>query len=355
LDAKLIALAFVASFSAAAGILWVLLRTRTAWRIAMDRPNERSLHRLPIPRAGGWGLIPAAVICAVAFGAGDNLLIGLTAVLFFVSYADDRVSLPILVRMPIQAAVAALWLSYGPIGLPTPIGVLAGCGIVWIMNLFNFMDGSDGLAGGMALFAFGTFAAVAGAAGVMPLAIWSIALAGASAGFLLFNFNPARIFLGDAGSVVLGFLAAVFGIWGWAAGIWPFWFPFLVAAPFFIDGTVTLFRRVIRREKFWRAHREHYYQRLIRSGWSHRRTAVCEYVLMAGSAGLAIAMLQWTPQAQYAGLIIAAAAYTALMCAIDRRWARYQHRLNVVDDAHSPTESGGMGLHEPAPMRRHSR
>jgi UDP-N-acetylmuramyl pentapeptide phosphotransferase/UDP-N-acetylglucosamine-1-phosphate transferase len=308
----------------AASIIALLLASKVAWRIATDIPNERSLHVRPVPRIGGWGVIPAAVVASTVFGAADSLMLCIIAVLFFVSFADDRISLPILVRMPIHIAAAALWLSYGPVALPPMIAVLAGCGIIWITNLFNFMDGSDGLAGGMALFAFATFAAVAAVSGIAPLAIWSMALAGASAGFLFFNFNPARVFMGDAGSVTLGFLAGAFGIWGWAAGAWPFWFPFLVAAPFFLDATVTLFRRVLRKEPFWRAHREHYYQRLIRSGWSHRRTALAEYALMATSGGLAVAMLNWVPVAQYVALTLAFFGYVLIGAAIDRRWSAFQ-------------------------------
>lgn len=320
---------FLTSLVLAVSVIALLLSSKLAWHIATDVPNNRSLHVQPIPRVGGWALVPAAVVAAVLFGAVDSLLICVVTVLFFVSYADDRIGLPVLVRMPIHAAAAALWLSYGPIELPVLIAFLAGCGIVWIMNLFNFMDGSDGLAGGMAVFAFGTFGAVAAYAGVMPLAIWSMAIAGAAAGFLLFNFHPARVFLGDAGSVTLGFLAGTFGIWGWAAGAWPAWFPFLVAAPFFVDATVTLFRRVLRAEAFWRAHREHYYQRLIRSGWSHRRTALCEYALMAASAGLALLMLGWSTTAQYIGLGAAGLVYAGLAYAVDRRWAAFREATGI--------------------------
>lgn len=315
---------FPVSLAFAVGIIALLLASKLAWRIATDIPNDRSLHERPIPRVGGWGVVPAAVVAAVLFGAVDSLLICVITVLFFVSYADDRIGLPALIRMPIHGAAAALWLVYGPIALPPFVAVLAACGIVWITNLYNFMDGSNGLAGGMAVFAFGAFAIVAASAGISPLAVWSLAIAGAAAGFLLFNFHPARIFLGDSGSVTLGFLAGTFGIWGWAAGAWPAWFPFLVAAPFFVDATVTLFRRVLRAEPFWRAHREHYYQRLIRSGWSHRRTALAEYVLMAASAGLALAMLGWSTTAQYVGLAVAAVVYFSLAYAVDRRWAAFQ-------------------------------
>jgi hypothetical protein len=121
----------------------------------------------------------------------------------------------------------------------------------------------------------------------------------------------------------LGFFAGAFGIWGWVADAWPVWFPFLVSAPFFLDATVTILRRMLRRERFWRAHREHYYQRLIRSGWSHRRTALCEYALMGASSALAIGMLSWSEPLQYAALTAAGVVYFAIATAIDRRWSNF--------------------------------
>lgn len=322
LSAELAAV-FVTALALAAGVIGLLLATKAASRIATDVPNDRSLHAQPVPRVGGWGVVPAALAAAIAFGAADALLICIVAVLFVISYADDRFGLPILLRITLHGVAAALWLAQGPVQLPPAIAILAGCGIVWITNLFNFMDGADGLAGGMAIFAFATFGAVAAAAGLVPLSVWSIACAGAVAGFLFFNLNPARVFLGDAGSISLGFLAGVAGIWGWAEGAWPFWFPFLVAAPFFLDATVTLLRRVARREAFWRPHREHYYQRLIRMGWTHARTALCEYVLMAVSSALAIWMLSWPLAAQLAALGCAGLIFAIVARAIDRRWAAF--------------------------------
>jgi UDP-N-acetylmuramyl pentapeptide phosphotransferase/UDP-N-acetylglucosamine-1-phosphate transferase len=94
----------------------------------------------------------------------------------------------------------------------------------------------------------------------------------AAAVFLKANFHPARIFLGDVGSVPLGFLAGALGALGVYRDLVPVWFPFVVFAPFFVDATVTLLRRMLRGERFWQAHREHYYQRLVQMGWGHRRT-----------------------------------------------------------------------------------
>ena len=229
---------FLCSIALAIGLLGLLIWSRLAWRIATDVPNVRSLHSAPIPRAGGWGLVPAVLLSVLIFGAGHWLLLGLAIVLFIVSYVDDRKGLPVRVRLAIHAAAAAALLAWGPFALPLGLALPAAIGLVWIANLFNFMDGADGLAGGMAVFTFAVYAAVAASSGIPLLALWSMAFAGASAGFLLFNFNPARLFLGDAGSVTVGFFAGAFGIWGWAANAWPFWFPFLVSAPFFLDASV---------------------------------------------------------------------------------------------------------------------
>jgi UDP-N-acetylmuramyl pentapeptide phosphotransferase/UDP-N-acetylglucosamine-1-phosphate transferase len=315
--------AFGVALGVAAGVIALLLATNTASRIATDLPNDRSLHAQPVPRVGGWGAVPAALAAVALSGAADVLLVLIVVALFAVSSADDRYGLPIALRVSVHTAAAALWLWQGPIQLSLPIAVAAGLSVVWITNLFNFMDGSDGLAGGMAVFAFATFGAVAAAAGNAPLSIWSMAFAGAVAGFLFFNLSPAAVFLGDAGSIPLGFLAAVFGIWGWGEGAWPLWFPFLVAAPFVVDATVTLLRRVLRRQAFWRPHREHYYQRLIRMGWTHGRTALCEYVLMVLCCALAIWMLDWAPSAQIVGLTCAALVFLVLLYAIDRRWGAF--------------------------------
>lgn len=328
---------FAFSFALVITIIGILLWTRLAWRIATDIPNGRSLHDAPVPRVGGWGVVPAVLAASLAFGTLSPVFAAVAVLLFALSYADDRRGLPIIVRLPMHAAAAAVWLAYGPVQLPFVVAALAAFAIVWVTNLFNFMDGADGLAGGMAVFAFGTYAGVASWSGVEPLALSSMAFAGAAAGFLLFNFNPARVFLGDAGSVTLGFFAGAFGIWGWAADAWPVWFPFLVSAPFFLDATVTILRRMFRGEQFWTAHREHYYQRLIRSGWSHRRTALAEYALMGASSVLAIVMLDWSEPIQYLALAGVGIAYFGIAGAIDRRWAAFlqvqQHDLGCATPA----------------------
>ncbi|MDH5668420.1 MAG: hypothetical protein OEY86_10445, partial [Nitrospira sp.] len=116
--------------------------------------------------------------------------------------------------------------------------------------------------------------------GNLPLMLVTVSVASAAGAFLLFNTHPARIFLGDAGSTTLGFLAAGLGLIGWQNGTWPLGVPLLIFSPFIVDASVTLTRRMVRGEKFWQAHRSHYYQRLALAGWGHRKTALAEYALM---------------------------------------------------------------------------
>ena len=198
--------------------------------------------------------------------------------------------------------------------------------VAWYENLYNFMDGSDGLAGGMAVIGFGAYALAAQISGAQPLATVSAMLAAASAAFLTKNFHPARIFLGDVGSVPLGFLAAVLGLVGWNDGLWPLWFPVLVFAPFVCDATLTLLKRLLRRERVWQAHREHYYQRLVRMGFGHRGAAYIEYTAMLGCAAAALSARDAAEGVQVVTLVAATAALVTIAVWIDVRWARHRRQ-----------------------------
>jgi UDP-N-acetylmuramyl pentapeptide phosphotransferase/UDP-N-acetylglucosamine-1-phosphate transferase len=158
-----------------------------------------------------------------------------------------------------------------------------------MVNLYNFMDGMDGFAGGMAVFGFGAMAVLGWQGGDAGFALANAAIAAAAAGFLLFNFPPARIFLGDVGSATLGLLAAALSLLGSQRGLFPLWVAWLAFSPFIVDATWTLLRRLVRGERVWQAHRSHHYQRLVLAGWSHRRTVSLSYVLMAACAATAVA------------------------------------------------------------------
>ncbi|TKC91769.1 glycosyltransferase family 4 protein [Trinickia terrae] len=318
-------LAIGAAFACGA-VLSTLLKTGLAWRLATDIPNDRSLHVRPTPRVGGWGIAPVSVAAILLVAPGLWLVAVCALFLAAVSQIDDRQGLPARVRFAAHfVAVAALILAYPA---ATPWWMLAGIAflMLWLVNLYNFMDGADGLAGGMALFGFGGYAlaALVGPHPAQELAFACAAVAGAAAGFLFFNYHPARIFLGDAGSIPLGFLAGALGYWGWRAGTWPVWFPAMAFAPFIGDASVTLVRRLARGEKFWQAHREHYYQRMVRSGMGHARTAQCWYVVMLVGIMLALWALGRSAAFQWGLVAIWVVLLVLIGAAIDVRWRRFQ-------------------------------
>jgi UDP-N-acetylmuramyl pentapeptide phosphotransferase/UDP-N-acetylglucosamine-1-phosphate transferase len=315
------ALAPLAAFFVALVVSRLLL-TPPGRRIALDTPNERSLHGRPVPRSGGLAIgAGIGVACALAWpGMGAALL--LATVLAAVSLIDDVMGLRTAWRLGAHLAAAAAFLT---LELPSPgvapFAVLA-LALAWTANLYNFMDGSDGLAGGMGVFGFGAYACAAWLAGDAQLAALCASIAAACAGFLVFNWHPARLFMGDVGSVPLGFLAGALGLAGWSRGLWPLWFPILVFAPFMCDATLTLLKRALRRERLWQAHRDHYYQRLVRLGFGHRRTALIEYAAMAGCAALALLVFREPAPVQGIALALAAIALSGIAAWIDLRWAR---------------------------------
>ena len=301
-------------------LLWGMVHFTPRW-LPLDLPNARSLHSRAVPRAGGVALL-LGLLAAVPWLPETRLLLP-ALLLGVVSLVDDYRGLPPLVRLPLHlaAALAGLWL----LGLRDPPWLLAlTLAVAWMTNLFNFMDGADGLAGGMALFGFGGLALAAWLAGQPAQALLPGCIAAASVAFLVFNFPPARLFLGDSGSIPLGLLAALLGIAGWQRGLWPLALPLLLFSPFWVDATVTLFKRLTRGEKLWQAHRSHYYQRLVRLGWTHRRLAFAAWLLMAACAATGLALLAlradavaWWATAAYWALI-----YAALLWRIDLEWCR---------------------------------
>lgn len=308
--------AFLITFVALA----VMLRSGLAHAIAVDTPNHRSLHRAPVPRTGGLAIHLGLLPVWVSLMPGFATLAVATLVLAFASFWDDRHDLPIAIRFALHfvAAFLIVWSvrSQAPVLL---LGLLL-IAIVWVTNLYNFMDGSDGLAGGMALFGFAFLALAAVIVGDVRFAVLNLAIAAAAGAFLCFNFHPARVFMGDAGSIPLGFLAAAIGITGWSRDYWPLWFPLLVFAPFIVDASITLTRRILLGERFWEAHREHYYQRLVRMGLGHRKTAILEYALMIACGASALGALQLPVSLQAAVLAAWVVIYAALAVAIDTRW-----------------------------------
>ena len=314
---------------AATAVLTGLVRALLRRHGVLDRPNERSSHQAAVPRGGGIavvGVLLAAwlVLWFTDASAGSGTLfwvalaggLGLAAV----SWLDDlRGSVPIFARLGMQiVAVGAGIASLPGDGLvfqgtvPALVDhALAAVAWLWFVNLFNFMDGIDGLGGAEgASLGLGTFLLALLGAAPTWLGPLGLTLAGVSLGFLFWNWHPARIFLGDVGSVPLGYLA------GWlllalaAADAWQA--ALLLPAYYIADATFTLVRRLLRGRRVWQAHREHFYQRVVAAGWSHGRTAA----LIAGHnlllVGLAVASQQGSAAAA-ASLVAGAMLVVALL------------------------------------------
>lgn len=285
----------------------------------LAHPNERTLHARPTPQTGGLAVVGSVVISLIlatsilaltqpakpvlpkGMASGSVWIVISMLLIFVVSFIDDCRGLPAVVRLGVQATSACIII--GGVGLtvssiPIPGGPNISLGIaaipvsvlilLWMANLYNFMDGMDGFAGGMTFFGF-TFLAYFGWQAQFPIMlIITVFVAMSALGFLLHNFPPARIFMGDAGSITLGFLAGTLMILGVRERVFEIWVPIMIFSPFIADATVTLTRRLFRRRKIWEAHREHYYQRVVLCGWSHRRTVLVEYGVMILCGGLAM-------------------------------------------------------------------
>ncbi len=306
------------------GLISLILRSKFSHRI-QDIPNARSLHTTTTPRIGGVALIIGLLVgWAFLFEALTWWLLLPLLALFAVSLVDDIRNLSVKQRLFIHFGSAVLMVIGS--GIAGQHGVLLAILVffltVWMTNLFNFMDGSDGLAGGMALFGFTFYGLAALLNHQLTFALLNFCIAAAAFGFLLFNFPPAKVFMGDAGSIPLGFLVAAMGVWGWQNGTWSAWFPLLVFSPFIVDTTVTLVKRSRRGLKITEAHRDHYYQRMIQAGWPHRKVALIEYSLMF-CAGLS-ALVYAKTDLPFLLLLNWFAIYLPLMLLIDARWQHFQ-------------------------------
>ena len=300
-------------------------------RLPQARPTDRSLHDRPVSRVGGlaiWaGFIPIAMALSPVAPIGTPVWFVAWLAVAAVSLIDDARGVHPVPRLAVHGAAAlfvalALW-SPVPSPLTAPWGLevaLVALALAWSANLFNFMDGNDGLAAMMAACGFAAYAIAAWLAGA-PAQGYA-ALAAAIVPFLVVNLPPARAFMGDVGAVPLGFLAAVFGIAGWRAGIWPSWFPLLVFLPFIVDATATLLRRGLRGERVWEAHRDHYYQRFHQMGARHGGTLALYCGLMAGVGATAVGVLAHNPDGGWWALAAWSGLIAALFARIDYHWSR---------------------------------
>jgi len=301
------------------------LRVMTAYG-RLEPPSGRGMHAVPVPTGAGAAIVAAVLVLwplsqPLALRSQAMLLLGALAALAALSWLDDRRGLsPVLRLLAHVAAVTLLLLSIGPEQRVLPAIPLAaervvlGLAWLWFINLFNFMDGIDGLAGAEAIaVAVGYFLVVAVAGLGNPLADLALIIAAATAGYLFWNWHPARVFMGDTGSIALGFLLgflmldlACRGLWA-AAVILPLYF---VA-----DATLTLGRRLLAGEKPWRPHRQHVYQRAVLGGKTPSAVVVRISVANAALAALALLSLRY-PVPALAG---AAAVVAGLLANLSRQ------------------------------------
>jgi UDP-N-acetylmuramyl pentapeptide phosphotransferase/UDP-N-acetylglucosamine-1-phosphate transferase len=322
----LVLIYFISAAGACAALLAVLLRSGMAWTLAVDKPNSRSLHSVPIPRCGGWGVLPVVLVASLSFAPHWVRFDVALAMLALVSWWDDRATLSARVRMAVHLLAAAL-IFFPPTSIPWPIALIWFFAIAWGTNLYNFMDGSNGLSGSMMVVGFGSYA-IAALGNNTELAAVAAAFAGAGLGFLFFNWDPAKIFLGDMGSIPAGFAMGALGFYGWHSLVWPAWFPALVFAPFICDASLTLLRRLFRGERVWQAHREHFYQRLIQSGYTHGQSALLWLGMMIATGGGALLLQHSSGTDLAAGLLLEAILLLVVAIFIEVRWKNYL-RLKV--------------------------
>jgi len=260
-----------------------VLRRLLARRKVLDHPGARSSHDVPTPRGGGLAIYAVLMSMwsgvVVVSGAPSEVwwIMACSFALAVVSWLDDVVGLPMMPRLLLQIAVASVgsYMLSGPEavfqGYLPPIADKLGTAFLWVgfINLFNFTDGIDGNAGTKAtVVGIGIF--LLSVVGEVPtsLGILGLTLAAAAAGFLPWNWHPARIFMGDVGSVTLGFLLAWLLLRTAAEGAWA---PAMILPLVYLaDTCLTYLLKILRRERFWHPHRDHYYQRAVqRPGVTH--------------------------------------------------------------------------------------
>jgi Fuc2NAc and GlcNAc transferase len=287
------ALAFAAAF-----VITALTRRFATAAALIDKPNARSSHSAPTPRGGGISIVLVTCIAVAVLAArgelssGEVLAIGIGGfAVALLGLFDDRFGLPVSLRFPLQFALsvwAVAWIGGLPVHglsdpppwlemLAFPLAVLA---VLWSLNLFNFMDGIDGLAASEGAFIALAAAALGHWVGVSAgLTITCAAVGGACLGFLSWNWPPARIFMGDVGSSYLGYVLAVMALavsqdrpillLAW----------FVLGALFIVDATVTLLVRLARRQRIMEAHRSHAYQILARRAGAHVKVTAAALTL----------------------------------------------------------------------------
>lgn len=307
-------------------------------RKVVDLPNARGLHTDALPRGGGAAILVVVSLCLIVL-QGNGLIDPRMALIWvacgfgfgLLGWVDDHIDLSVLTRLILQlflaagfcvavfiqpGAVSPWWMEprlfFGPL--------IVSVAIAWLVNLYNFMDGADGFAASEAVVVASAGAVIAGVYGATETMLLAFAIAGASAGFLVWNWQPARIFLGDVGSYFLGFQFCALIVHDIYFGAGP-WMWLILLVPFIIDASLTLLIRIFTRERWWQAHRSHIYQLLILQGRSHATVSVG---LVIGTLVI-LFPVAWIAAAQPATAPILTATIYALAAII---WLVLRKKLN---------------------------
>lgn len=316
---------FLVAFFISVFIVMLLARHKR-FLFILDRPNARSLHQVATPKTGGVAiLLSVGLLCPFFIRTIEEayLVLGFI-VLGAISLVNDKRELGIRTRLVVQGSVVLFFLYILDVSFVA--GAIYFFSLLWFINLYNFMDGMDGFAGGMTIFGFSGFALVGLLTGVGFSPLFTVVIA-ATLGFLILNFPKAEIFMGDSGSISLGFLAGAIGVLLIKNQTVSIAFFLVLFSPFIVDASYTLFKRILRREMFWQAHRSHIYQRLALSPLGVTRTLLLQYLLMA--ACLLSAVAEHYFKLAYPILAIWSILYLLLILFSERYIARHEKAKTV--------------------------
>ncbi len=318
----------VVSFLIAAG--W---RRYALHRQLLDAPGPRRLHQQPTPRGGGIAIAMVLLVATAGLGQGGALFFAGLLVTAAAGLVDDIRNLSALPKLVLQVlgAMPLAWAwPLAPELLGAPGAFVAALLLVLVLvNFWNFMDGSNGLAASQALLVGAGLAGLAGLAS--PVGWLGLVLAAACLGFLPHNLPKARLFLGDVGSLTLGFAIAGLSLCALSRADVGFWPLLLLPSTMLIDAGLTLLGRLLRGQKIWHAHREHLYQRAVAHGWSHARICAAYFLWTCLALGLALRLETVAVERQALVAVAWLAAGTTVYFWAGRSWTRHENVMESVE------------------------
>lgn len=275
----------------------------------LDNPNPRSLHNIPTPRTGGIVIMFSISVTLLVLNNIDGVYTSINHIMLtatsvaLVSFFDDIYDVSAKYRFIIHLFASSLFVIFIiPIESSSIVGLLNNINeyvllsvfvifLTWVINLYNFMDGIDGMASTASIVGFIFFAALGYINGNVEFFLFTLIIAASYSGFVIFNFPPAKIFLGDLGSSTTGFLAGASILWAVSQHIFTIWQGILVFMPFLLDTTITLFKRIAIGRNVWEAHNEHYYQEMMKRKIDNRTVLLIYNCSMAISGGAALLLV----------------------------------------------------------------